>query len=676
MSDEHKSTEENKEIKNSLNTELSPKDEAIDHTETAIVEEKDDVLKKEKNKDFESAHLSISKNEKDDTNEDEDNEPDEEEVASSDEDEQNDEEESTEKADYSTLDKAQLITALSDLIESAPVQKIRDDVDEIKNEFNSQFQEELATKKEEFIAEGGNVIDFYYESKDKKEFNTLYNSYRDKKNAYYKKLKNDLESNLANRVALIEELKELLDNEKSVHNNYKDLKNIQDRWKEAGAIPRDKYNTVWNNYHHHIETYYDALHRDREFRDLDFQKNLEKKQKLIKRTEVLAEETNIDKAFKELQLIHRKWKEEIGPVAREFRDDVWDKFSAATKIIHDKKQEAEAVLEEKFNENFSIKKELIGLIDKVKEETKDSHGAWQKAMAQVQEIRDVFFSAGRVPKEKNKEIWSSFKETTRNFNKAKNDFYKSQKNQQFENLEKKKALIEIAEANKDSEDFNNATNLFKKIQSDWKNIGHVPRKDSDKVWKQFKSACNHYFDRLKSIKEEAQKGEVENFEKKEAFLKNLDNLELSGDHKADISTIKSKISEWKTFGRVPFKKKNIEQQFNKKLDKLFGKLDLGKKETELIKFDNKLNAMASMDDDRQLQNEEFFIRKKIDETRAEINQLENNLGFFQHVPDDNPMVQDVHKNIERHKEQLNLWKDKLNKIKTFKRQQEKAEEEE
>ena len=606
----------------------------------------------------------------------EDNSTDEEEVTSSDEEDQDEGETSNEKVDYSTLDKTQLIEALSKLIETSPVQKIKDDVEEIKNEFNSIFQEELATQKEAFIAEGGNVIDFYYESKDKKEFNTVYSAYRDKKNAYYKKLKNDLEANLANRVNLIEELKALLDNEKSVHNNYKDLKNIQDRWKEAGPIPRDKYNTVWNNYHHHIETYYDALHRDREFRDLDFQKNLEKKQKLIKRTEELAEESNVDKAFKELQLIHRKWKEEIGPVAREFRDDVWDKFSAATKIIHDKKQEAEAVLEEKFNENFSIKKELIGLIDKVKEETKDSHGAWQKAMDQVQEIRDVFFSAGRVPKEKNKEIWASFKETTKNFNQAKNDFYKSQKNQQFENLEKKKALIEIADANKDSEDFENATNLFKKIQSDWKNIGHVPRKDSDKIWKQFKTACNHYFDRLSSIKEEAQKGEMENFEKKEAFLKELDTLELSGDHKEDISTIKTKITEWKTLGRVPFKKKNIEQQFNKKLDDLFGKLDLGKKETELIKFENKLNAMASMDDSRQLQNEEFFIRKKIDETRAEINQLENNLGFFQHVPDDNPMVKDVYKNIERHKEQLSLWQDKLNKIKMLKRQLAKAKAEE
>ena len=650
------SDEQNKSDKLSHNEISNTTDQISAETTVEITEEKKVIVETSEQEEVINEISVINKEETD-----------EEEVSSSDD--EKDEEITVDKTDYRAFDKPQLIEALSNLIENSPIHKIKDAVDEIKNEFNSQFQEELIKQKESFLAEGGNVIDFYYESKDKKEFNTLFNAYRDKKNTYYKKLKNDLEANLANRVALIEELKALLDNEKSVHNNYKDLKGIQDRWKEAGAIPRDKYNTVWNNYHHYIETYYDALNKDREFRDLDFQKNLQKKQELIIRTEELCKESNIDKAFKELQLIHRKWKEEIGPVAKEFRDDIWDKFSAATKIINDKKQEAEAILEEKFYENFSIKKELIGLIDKVKEETKDSHGAWQKAMDQVQEIRDVFFTAGRVPKEKNKEIWASFKETTKNFNKAKNDFYKSQKNQQFENLEKKQALIEIAEVNKDSEDFENATNLFKKIQSDWKNIGHVPRKDSDKIWKKFKAACNHYFDRLSSLKEEAQKGEMENFEKKEAFLKEMETIKLAGDHKEDLKVIMAKVNEWKQLGRVPFKKKNIEQKFNKKLDELFGSLNLGKKETELLKFENKLNAMASVDDTRALENEEFFIRKKIDETKAEVNQLENNLGFFQHVADDNPMVIEVHKNIAKHKDEAALWQNKLNKIKTLKRQQ-------
>ena len=193
----------------------------------------------------------------------------------------------------------------------------------------------------------------------------------------------------------------------------------------------------------------------------------------------------------------------------------------------------------------------------------------------------------------------------------------------------------------------------------------MPRRDSDKIWKEFKAACNFYFDRVHAQKNEANKEEVANFEEKTKLLESLDSLELSGDHKADLATIKNQIKNWKAVGRVPYNKKNIEQKFNKKLDSLFGKLDIAKKEVELIKYDNKLNSIASQEDERKLRNEHFFIRKKIDETKAEINQLENNLGFFQHVDDDNPLVKEVHNNIQKHKDQLDVWKAKLKKIKAL-----------
>ena len=203
---------------------------------------------------------------------------------------------------------------------------------------------------------------------------------------------------------------------------------------------------------------------------------------------------------------------------------------------------------------------------------------------------------------------------------------------------------------------------MKKIQHDWKTIGHVPRKDSDKVWKQFKDACNFYFDRVNAERNEANKEEEANFEAKQALLASVKALELSGDTKSDLDTIKENITTWKRLGRVPFKKKSIDQDFNKVLDGLFGKLNLGKQEAEMIRFENKINAMASQEDTRKLQNEEFYIGKKINEIKGEINQLENNLGFFQHVKDDNPLVKEVHKNIEKHKEQLETWKKKLTKI--------------
>lgn len=570
-----------------------------------------------------------------------------------------------EPTDYSNLNKVELTTALENLISSGTIDNIKEEAEEIKTEFNNLFQEELTQKKEAFLEQGGNIIDFHYTSTEKKAFNDIFNDYKTKRNAHFKKLKQDLEGNLEVRNLLIEEIKGLLDSKQSVNSNYKKIKDIQDRWKQTGAIPRDKYNTVWNNYHHYMETYYDALQLDREFRDLDFKHNLEEKQKLITRTQELAKQSNIDKAFRELQLIHRRWKEEIGPVAREIREELWETFSAATKIIHDKKMIAEAALEETFIENYAIKKELIGLINKVQEETKSSHSAWQNAMKQVQEIRDVFFSVGRVPKDKNKEIWASFKDTTRSFNKAKNDFYKHQKSAQYDNLEQKRKLIKLAQDNKDTEDFEKATPLFKKIQHDWREIGHVPRKDSDTIWKEFKAACNHYFDRLHALKDEENKGEVENLAQKQALLDSMKTISLSGDHKQDIQTIKVTISQWKNIGRVPFKKKSIDQKFNKALDALFNTLDLDKKEAELIKFENKLHAMASEDDTRKLQNEQFFIGKKIDETKSEILQLENNLQFFKHVAKDNPLVKEVYKNIDNHKEQLALWKEKLVKIKAI-----------
>lgn len=577
-----------------------------------------------------------------------------------------DEDEEDETIDYSSLTKEDLLSTFKNLLNTKPVKSIKNEVEEIKTEFNAKFTEALEEKKEEFLAEGGNIIDFHFSTPLKKEFNSLYFDYKEKRNNYYKNLKKDLQANLSKRLELIEELKGLLTAEENINTTYNHFKEIQTKWHEAGAIPRDKYNTVWNTYHHHVENFYDFLHLNREFRDLDFKHNLEQKLKLINRAEELSTEENIDKAFRELQMLHKVWKEELGPVAKEYREEVWEKFSAATKLIHDKRHAYQAELDKKFEENFDKKVEIVNEIAAVLENEKpNSHKGWQASMKKVQELRDKFFEIGKVPRTKNKEIWKFFKETTSAYNKQKNKFYKDQKKAQFDNLAKKKELIKIAQENKESDDFDVVTPLMKKIQADWKKIGHVPRRDSDKIWKEFKEACNFYFDRVHAQKNEANKEELANFEEKTKLLESLDNLKLSGDHKSDLATIKNQIKNWKALGRVPYNKKSIEQKFNKKLDSLFGQLDIAKKEVELIKYDNKLNSIAYQEDERKLRNEHFFIRKKIDETKAEINQLENNLGFFQHVDDDNPLVKEVHNNIQKHKEQLEVWKAKLKKIKAL-----------
>ena len=574
---------------------------------------------------------------------------------------------SIKETDYTLLSEEMLITELRTLISEKPIQEIKEEVEKIKTEFNVKFNEELEKNKEAFLAEGKSIIDFYYTTPLKKEFDSVYYEFKDKRNNYYKSLTKDLKVNLKNRLELIEELKGLFDEKGNTSTIFKHFKNIQERWYDAGAIPRDKYNTVWNNYHHHVENFYDILHLDREFRDRNFKYNLEQKLILLGRAEELKLEEYSNKAFRELQMLHKIWKEETGPVAKEFREDVWDKFSEATKIIHDKRHEHIEKLEKKYEANVDLKMSIIEKINLLIENIKPSHKEWQNAIKKVQEFRDEFFDSGRVPKSRNKEIWNLFKEATRNFNKEKNNYYKGQKKDQFKNLELKQELLKIANENKDNDDFEVVTPLMKKIQNDWKNIGHVPRKDSDKIWKEFKGVCNYYFDRLHSKENEANEEELKHFESKKELIKTLETLEFKGDPKEDIKIIKEKISEWKKIGRVPFNKKNIEFKFNKKLDALFNKLDLSKKETELIKFENKLSTLVSQDDERKLRNEEFFISKRVDESKDEVRQLENNLLFFKHVADDNPLVKEVNNKINKQKEQLEVWKSKLKKIRKIRK---------
>ena len=390
---------------------------------------------------------------------------DEEEVASSEDEEAEGEHEDNAQKDYSKLSEKELVAELDRLLKTKKIQELKHDVEEIRSEFNSKFNEELEHKKEEFLAEGGNIIDFQYTTPLKKEFNSLYFDYKEKRNNHYKNLKKDLQSNLDKRWELIEELKSLLSAEENINTTYKHFKDIQEKWHVAGAIPRDKYNTVWNTYHHHVENFYDFLHLNREFRDLDFKHNLDSKLKIITRAEELGQEVDINKAFRELQMLHKMWKEDIGPVAKEYRDEVWDKFSDATKVIHDKRQAQLAEVEKDFEANYEKKKQLVEEIKKAIEETKPSHQGWQNAIKKVQELRDAFFNTGRVPRANNKEIWKAFKYVTREFNHQKNSFYKTQKKEQYSNLEQKRELIKIAEENKDSEDFDTTTALMKKIPS-------------------------------------------------------------------------------------------------------------------------------------------------------------------------------------------------------------------
>ena len=579
------------------------------------------------------------------------------------EDQDNSKRHEVETKDYHSMDMDALVEEFVSLVKNHPVQAISKQFNQLKEEFNNQYSELVDTKKEEFLAQGGNIIDFRYTSNAKNHFNKVYGEYKTLRNAYYKNLEDSLKNNLAKRTEIIEEIKGLLNVEEDINNTYKHFKDLQEKWKTAGAIPRDRYNTVWNTYHHHVERFYDFLHLNRDLRDLDFKHNLEEKQKIVARAEELSQHDDVMYAFRELQLLHKAWKEDIGPVGKEHREDIWDKFSAATKIIHNKRQAYYSDIDKIYEANLIVKNELILKIQEISTQKATNHKGWQEKIKEVEALREAFFKAGKVPSKVTEKTWSGFKQAVRDFNKNKNTYYKSLKKDQLENLNKKLALITLAKENNTSDDFAKVTPLMKKIQADWRTIGHVPRKDSDKIWKQFKEACNFYFDRLHAKRDEANAVELEAYTAKEAYLSTLTDIKLEGDHNEKINIIKGHIAHWKSLGHVPRNKKKINDNFNKVIDGLFGQLDMDKNEADIIRYNNKISALEG--DQRALENELLFVKRKVDEVKSEINQLENNLGFFANAKADNPLVKEVHKKIDLHKKSLASWKQKLQQVKAI-----------
>ena len=313
------------------------------------------------------------------------------------EDEGNKDRHKIEVKEYDKMSLESLAIELEKLLKSEKIQAIRSHVDNINSEFKTKFQALIEEKKADFLADGGNEIDFYYSSPVQKRYKTAYREYRNKLNEHYKSLEKNLKENLANKLEIIEELKGLINVEENINTTYKHFKELQERWRNTGAIPRDKYNNAWNSYHHHVEIFYDFLHLNRDLRDLDFKHNLEKKLKIIERAEELAQSDNIPSTFRELQELHKMWKEELGPVGKEHREVIWERFKAATKLINDKRQLYFKEIDKVYEKNLEKKEEIISKINEIAAEKVNSHCAWQKKIKEIESLRNDFFNACKVP---------------------------------------------------------------------------------------------------------------------------------------------------------------------------------------------------------------------------------------------------------------------------------------
>ncbi|WP_333662169.1 DUF349 domain-containing protein [Chishuiella changwenlii] len=570
--------------------------------------------------------------------------------------ESNNQEESNEITlkDYDTFSFDVLIDEAKNLLSKHDVQDIREHFNQIRDAFKNKLEKEEAEKKKAFLEDGGNEIDFRYETSYREKFNVVYNDYKNQLSIHHKQNEKKEDENLAERLAIIDELKSLYQEQNdSSSSMFKKFRELKTRWHNAGRIPAKNAENIFKNYFFHLDNFYTYLDMNKELQTLDYAHNLEVRYSIIKRAEELINEPNVQKALNELQYLHRLWKEEAVPVQEDLREPTWLHFKELTNKIHDRKGELNEKIKQEQKDNLEKKNEIISKIKSINESVANkSHSEWQKAITEINTLRENFIGLGRVPKDKNAETWDAFKKETREFNHIKNDFYKSLKSDQQINLEKKTALLEIAKQHAESTDWNNSVAVIKKIQNDWKNIGHVPRKNSDKIWKEFKETCNKFFDRYKKRHEQDNEKLEQNFEQKTSFLDKFKAAQISEDKDQALKELQSFKSEWNTLGKVPSDKLAINQEFNSLYNSKISDLNLSKAELNDYELQSLVNKVKANGNSSMLDDEIRKTRKNIEELEKDINQLDNNVNFFSNANKDSPLLRDVFKQIDEKRKKL------------------------
>ncbi|WP_322970471.1 DUF349 domain-containing protein [Faecalibacter sp. LW9] len=559
-----------------------------------------------------------------------------------------------ERKDYESFGFEVLIDEAKNLINKFPAHQIKNHIEQIRDVFKQKIEAEEQSKKEAFVEEGGDPLDFRFDSVYKSQFQTVYNDFRNQLSIYHKENEKQEKQNLTERLAIIEELKALYTEQNvSTSQMFKTFRELKTRWHNAGRIPAAQAENVFKNYFFHLDNFYKYLDLNKELQTLDYQHNLEVRYSIIKRAEELVQEDNVQKALNELQYLHRLWKEEAVPVMEEMREVTWLKFKELTNKIHDRK----SILNEKLKQEQALNYEKkIAVIEKIKTITANtkskSHAEWQKAIKEVNSLRDEFMSIGRVPKDKNNKTWDALKEASREFNQIKNDFYKSLKNEQQENLKRKLALLDIAKEHQDSTDWNNSVKVIKRIQNEWKSIGHVPRKNSDKIWKDFKQACNQFFDRYKNRQNEHNEQYEQNLEIKHQLFAEFSALQLPEDKHEALDVLNAFHFKWNAVGKLPANKGEINQEFSKAYQEKLKSLNLSNSEVQDFKLQAFIGQVIANKDNRTLDEEIRKTRKIIEDLEKEINQLDNNVHFFANADANNPLLKDVYRQIEEKRSKL------------------------
>jgi len=519
----------------------------------------------------------------------------------------------------------------------------------LKEKANHSIHDEIEDKKHEYTDAGNAIENFSYEHPSQSKLSGLVHIFREKHDNFQKNQEEEQKKNLDHRQSIIERLKNLYTNSEPGVNLFKSIREIKEEWSNSGQVAKSEFKILNNNYFHHLNQFYQMLDLNKEFLEQEYSHNLEKRQHIIARAKELENEPVVQKALNELQYLHKLWKEEAEPVSEEFREKTWEEFKEISNKIHERKTELSAAIETEQNANLEKKNEIIAEIKKLSEpKDNPNHTYWQNSIKRVEELRSEFLKTGSVPRKLSNNNWNDFKSTLRGFNTTKNNYYKSLKGSQQQNLDEKMKLIQTAKDNMHSEDWDIAVALFKKLQEDWKKIGHVPKSMTNKIWDEFRDACNTFFNNYREKSSASTDNWKENYKLKKDILEELKTI---SNDEGSIEKIEAIKTSWNNIGKVPRDKMAINSEFNKTL-------------REKLKL-NKINELELKEEglsENQLTDKARKIKNQISDLEAEIVKLENNLSFFKNPSKDNPLLRDTYNTIDDKKAHLETLKQNLHSI--------------
>lgn len=576
------------------------------------------------------------------------------------------EEQSVSTSNYSNMDKTELLAEFKKLLNDKPIESISREVEAIKNLFYKLRKAEIEALEVQHAESESETPLVIPEDNTETEFRSLLSQYRNDRDNYLANIEKEKENNYNLKLQIIEEIKGLTGEEEDLNTTFRKFRDLQTSWREIGQVPQAYVKSLWETYHHNVEIFYDYVKINKELRDLDLKKNLEAKEELIVKTEALLDNDQIIEAFRQLQKYHEQWRE-IGPVPREQRDAIWERFKDATSKINKKHQEYFESKKEEHKQNLDAKIALCEKAETLAEFTSKSPKDWLQSSQELTDLMQAWKEVGFVPRKDSNKVYERFKTARDKFFANRREFYKSFKQDMQNNLQLKKELCEQAEALMNSEEWKKTTDELIALQRKWKEVGAVPRKNSDELWKRFRAACDVFFNRKASHFSEVDSHYEVNLKEKEALIEEINNFKLGEDISADFEQLKAFQQRWNQIGYVPLKEKErVQKQYQEAIDKQFKLLKVSDSEKKVMRYRSKIENIQSSQEggkaNRVLRNEREKLFSKIMQLESDITLWENNIGFFAKSKNADAMIADVRRKIEQARNEIIVLQEKIKLI--------------